>query len=317
MATGTRPSSSIQEFDTLVAEDNSEDTEDPTPISKKPSSSIDALLPNLPPLPESSASDSDSDSESDYPIATTMSTTSLPHGLVYPAGAYPYIPEMPESKITPLLLLEYQRIVEDHAAGLRHPPADGKALLKAVKASFNQNMAISCFVALLGNSLSNKTFTEFVDLMRERFLEKDWDTKLRLEIREMKMQNNERFMDWLQPMLSKNHCLEGTKLHFDDSSLIENVDTNICPALRDIINEKPNKVKKMDWETYRKCMDEIDKTRHKKTENAKKVNQKELLELRQELNTLKSLVKGQPSSSSNTISSRRGGRPRRSDTRDT
>ncbi|KAJ3567660.1 hypothetical protein NP233_g6218 [Leucocoprinus birnbaumii] len=292
------PSSSIQELDTLVEEDNSEDVEDRATVSKKPSSSTDALLPNLPALPESSDSEhaSDSDSEFDYPIATAMSTTSLPHGLVYPAGAYPYIPEMPESKITPLLLLEYQRIVEDHAARLRHPPCGWQ-----------------------GASQSSKglTFIEFVDLMRERFLEKDWDTKLRLEIREMKMGNTERFMDWLQPMLSKNHCLQGTKSHFDDSSLIENVDTNICPALRDIINEKPDKVKKTDWETYRKCMDEIDKTYHKKTENVKKVNQKELLELRQELNTLKSLVRGQSSSSSNTTSSRRGGRPRRSNTRDT
>ncbi|KAJ3572578.1 hypothetical protein NP233_g2990 [Leucocoprinus birnbaumii] len=227
------PSSSIHELDTLVAEDNSEDAENPTTKKTTSSSSTDALSTHLPALPESSDSEqvSDSDSDSDYPIATTMSTTSLPHGLVYPAGAYPYIPEMSESKITPLLLLEYQRIVEDHAAGLRHPPADGKALLKA--------------------------------------------------------------------------------------SLIENVDTNICPALRDIINEKPDKVKKTDWETYRKCMDELDKTRHRKTENAKKANQKEILELRQELNALKSFVRGQPSSSSTVNSSRRGGRPRRSDTRDT
>ncbi|KAJ3566676.1 hypothetical protein NP233_g6853 [Leucocoprinus birnbaumii] len=282
------PFLSIQEFNTLVVKDNSEDAEDPTPISKTPSPSIVALLPNLPALPESSASEqtSDSDSESNYPIATTMSTTSLPHGLVYPAGAYPYIPKTPESKIMPLLLLKYQHIVEDHTAGLYHPPADGKALLKAVKASFNQNMAISCFATSLANSLSNKTFIEFVDLMRKQFLEKDWDTKLCLEIREMKMQNNKCFRDWLQPMLSKNYCLQGIKLHFNNSLLIENVDTNICPVLQDIINEKPDKVKKKDWETYWKCMDGIDKTCHKKMENAKKVNQKELLEQHQELNVL-------------------------------
>ncbi|KAJ3577008.1 hypothetical protein NP233_g58 [Leucocoprinus birnbaumii] len=177
------PSSSLRELDTLVAEDNSEDVEleDPTSINKP-------LLPptetTLPELPESSDSEpaSDSDSDSDYPIMNTLSTTSLPHGLVYPAGVYPYIPEMSESKFTPLLFLEYQRIVEDHAAGLRHPPTNGKALLKVVKALFNQNMAISCFIASLGNTLSSKTFVEFVDLMRERFLEKDWDMKLRVEM---------------------------------------------------------------------------------------------------------------------------------------
>ncbi|KAJ3577007.1 hypothetical protein NP233_g59 [Leucocoprinus birnbaumii] len=50
-------------------------------------------------------------------------------------------------------------------------------------------------------------------------------------------------------------------------------------------------------------------------ENTKKVNQKELIELRQELNALKSLVRGQSSSSSSNMHpSCRGSRPRRSDT---
>ncbi|KXN80758.1 hypothetical protein AN958_07840 [Leucoagaricus sp. SymC.cos] len=208
----------------------------------------------------------DSDSDSDFDNTSLDMGISLQSGLIVSTNACPLLPDVPRDQITAQLLIDYDRQVRGYCRGLKKPPADEKAMLiQVLHMSTSTCTVVANYVSALGNKLDNKTWKEWVEMLKEHFLEKDWAIKLRRKLLDTRMSPHDHFNDWVETLISYNNRLVDTDCHLDDKTFIETVNRLLCSDLQ-IAADRAGLMTKTDFDEYRKDVMELDRRRLERIE---------------------------------------------------
>jgi hypothetical protein len=167
-----------------------------------------------------------------------MPQIALQSGLLVGGNVQPSLPDIEEHEITPCLIVDYDYHVRSYCMGLHKPPKDEKAMLAHILYTTCSCPVVYNWVRALGHRLDGKTFTEFVELLKARFLDTGWEDALVEEIKKIRMRSSERFSSHYQRIIVLNNCLQGTAQYLDDKKLISIVFKSLCPELKRKVEKK-------------------------------------------------------------------------------
>ena len=198
---------------------------DPRPISDSDSRSVS--VPDSRPVPFSSDlnSNSDSDSSSDSDSFVPLHKIHTRHHydshmmpqLATVEDANPKIaPTLMPGKITPEILHRWEKSCKEYFR------IKNIAESKKVESILSrlQDLRIADWAEANETILKVLEFSEFMDRLKERALEKDWDRKIKLSMLWSK-QGGRPFHEWAYELQTRNALLRGRPCHFSEEALRE------------------------------------------------------------------------------------------------
>ena len=135
-------------------------------------------------------------------------------------------PTLTPGSITPEVLLQWERSCKEYfwVKDVTEEKKVGSVLARL------QDLSIADWLDTNEERLKALEFSAFMDQLRERALEKDWDRKIYMSILSSK-QGERTFHEWAYELQTRNALLRGSPYHFNEKAFRDRLQINMDPSL--------------------------------------------------------------------------------------
>ena len=204
-------------------------------------------------------------------------------------------PTLTLGRMTPEVLHQWERACKEYFR-VRHVTV-GKQVESVL--SQLQDLHIADWAEVNESDLVALKFPEFMTRLRNEFLKRDWDRKIKLSMLASK-QGERPFAEWAYEVQTHNTLLHGRPYHFSDEALRETLENNMDPGLKLRIRRMAKDVESptplRDWIETVKAEDEyVVRERKEVKEMVKEMAKRMYVEQKgPELRTMKNPGSGRP-----------------------
>lgn len=166
--------------------------------------------------------------------------------------------------LTPEVLHRFERACKDFFEHKEYKEADQ---VHKITAGF-RDLRIGDWIENNRATLNALPFAEFMALVRENYLEDDWERKIRRQLTASMLVPPKSFWDWYQEILKANFMLKNTKSFLDDDALRHRIESGIDEDLdRLCTQDKVNAIK--DFKDFVPAVRLCDNKRHVENKRAR------------------------------------------------